>query len=1205
MFRIFISLFILLINTLLFADTPMQLNTPISAFTDFTCNSKTSAAVSVDIHLDENLFSDSVFINQIISEFNEAKSHVLYQSRLIAVPSQMNNRIKVVKVDSIIYHLADPSRIIEISSQSHPTLAYLGDIGKMRDITVAPLIVCQYRYDKSLQSIIGYTNIEVEVDFGSQLHPLDEKNPVSQSWSKLYKSTILNFDEDNTLAYNRGLPQGYLIIVADALYNSILPLAQWKNQKGWNVTIKRTSEIGTTANDFRNYIQQAYNTFSPKLEYVLLVGSANLIPPVAVYAIGDHMYSCVDGNDLYPDIFIGRLPSANTSELGVMVAKIIGYEQVPWLTDTLWYRRALTVGTSYQASGVPVWTALATLRWVRSHLLQHNYLRVDTVFDPPYSNGVGIIDTIINSGVTYVCGRGWGNREGWDRPNFKIANVYALNNGWKLPVITSFYCATGNYNAYPTRCFGEAWLIAGTPTVPKGAIAFYGPTYPITSTRYNNCQSYHVYWGIFEDRIFNAGPAVFNGKVAMLNNFPLPSDSEQLRAHVVSYNLLGDPALEMWGEEVPKSMNVTYPSQLPVGSSQITITVKNSNNLPISNALVALVKNNEVKLNSFTNTLGIASFNFSTQSQDTLFVTVTKHNFIPHRGNVQIQTSPLFVGYYNHSGNIIAGQSDDLNITLKNYGTSQTATNTSAILRTNDIYLNIIDSVKTYGDIPSNQTQTANPFQFSVAPNCTNNHKINFQLAITSGANNWLAGFNCSVRAAALSYKNHIVADGNNGVLEPSETGNIFVKIYNRGVENINNVTAILRSSNPYAIQVLDSIGYFGTVNIGDTIQNTADYFTLHASSSIAIGRKFYLQLILRNPTYEHIEEFPIIIGNISPSTPLGPDNYGYWAYDNTDIGYSECPTYAWVEIDPNYGGSGTRLTLSNHSIKRVNLPFTFKYYGRNYNRISIASNGYMAMDSSWIIDPYNWQIPSPMGPPAMIAPFWDDFNPETLSSSGVYYHHDAVNNRFIIQWSRIHHIHGFRDPYPAELQTFQVILHNPLYYPTRTGDGPILFQYHTVVNDDSFPVDCHNYATVGIESHSLEDGIEYTFADSYPPAAAVIQNGRAIKYTTNNPDTFTAISETHNNHLVLKKTLHAYPNPLNKQTRFNYSLSSPGAVSLRIYDINGNLIDKPFDNIEQAPGYHQYHWQRKDIPAGIYFCILSINNYRKTEYQKIKIIIN
>ena len=34
------------------------------------------------------------------------------------------------------------------------------------------------------------------------------------------------------------------------------------------------------------------------------------------------------------------------------------------------------------------------------------------------------------------------------------------------------------------------------------------------------------------------------------------------------------------------------------------------------------------------------------------------------------------------------------------------------------------------------------------------------------------------------------------------------------------------------------------------------------------------------------------------PSYDTGPDDYGYYIYDNEDINYVLAPTYNWIEID-------------------------------------------------------------------------------------------------------------------------------------------------------------------------------------------------------------------------------------------------------------------------------------------------------------------
>ncbi|MEO0075978.1 MAG: C25 family cysteine peptidase, partial [candidate division WOR-3 bacterium] len=880
-FFIVISIF----TTIGWAVTNIKSPIPLSTLTDFTCQYQAPNYLKIETKIADDILLQDEITDLIVDEFVNSDNYLIYQSKLITTSSE-DIELKIVAIDSVTIPISKYPEINNADESQHLPFAYFGKSGIMHGLKVMPLIVRQYRYDKNSHSLVSYKNIEIELKSNNNFDAYRDHLFISPSWSQFFQNTILNYQADETMTFSSGLPKGYLIIVTDALYNTILPFAQWKNQKGWTVTVKRKSEIGTTSAAIKNYIAQAYATWTPKIEYVLLVGNATDIPPISSsQTVGDHLYACVDGDDLYPDLFVGRFPTSSTSELSVMVAKSIGYEQSPHLADTLWYKRALMVATTYQSSGVPVWTALVTKRWVRNLLINHNYYQVDTVFHPPISNGVGVIDTIINRGVTFVNGRGWGNREGWSYPYFKFQDVANLNNGWKLPIVTSFYCATGNFTA--TTNFGTTWLIAGSPTQPRGGVAFYGPIYATTSTRFNNCHDYGVYFGIFEEGITNLGPALFRGKIEMLNNFPMASDTLALTTHVCTYNILGDPSLEMWYGTTPKQFVVNYPNQLPIGSSQLTISVQNSNNQPVANALVSIFKNNEVKQISYTNESGLALFNFLTQTQDTLFVTVTKHNFLPHRGNVQIIPSALYVGYYNHSGSIIAGQTNNIMISLKNYGTTQTAYNTFATLRSSDNYITILDSTKSFGDIAPNQISINGPFQFIVATNCTNNHRINFQIAITSTSNSWQAGFNGIVRSAELSYKSHSVVDGNNNILEPNETANLIVKVYNRGLENISNVSAILRSANPYAIQVLDSIGYYGTINVGDSIQNSSDYFTIHAASSLAIGRKIYLQLVLRNSSYERIVEFPITIGNINFTAPLGPDQYGYWAYDNMDLAYA------------------------------------------------------------------------------------------------------------------------------------------------------------------------------------------------------------------------------------------------------------------------------------------------------------------------------
>jgi hypothetical protein len=67
------------------------------------------------------------------------------------------------------------------------------------------------------------------------------------------------------------------------------------------------------------------------------------------------------------------------------------------------------------------------------------------------------------------------------------------------------------------------------------------------------------------------------------------------------------------------------------------------------------------------------------------------------------------------------------------------------------------------------------------------------------------------------------------------------------------------------------------------------------------------------------------------------------------------------------------------------------------------------------------------------------------------------------------------------------------------------------------------------------------------------------------------------------------YPNPFNPETWISYQLPQAGPVTIKIYNISGQLVDTLVDG-EHAPGTYRVHWDGRNfhgIPAasGIYFC--------------------
>ncbi|MEO0098087.1 MAG: C25 family cysteine peptidase [candidate division WOR-3 bacterium] len=952
-----------------------------------------------------------------------------------------------------------------------------------------------------------------------------------------------------------------LVITPDDFYNNIQPLVQWKKEKGYNLFLRKISEIGSTAPQIKSYIQHLAD--STNLRYTLLVGAINKIPsfdlPGPPTGVTDYYYGCLT-DELVADVLVGRLPASNTSELDVMVAKILSYEKNPPTADTLYFKRALMVATSYVGgSGTPAVTALETKRLLRRNLLASGFLMVDTVFHPPSTTGESI-SSAVNRGVLYVNGRGWGNSDGWEYPRFDRNDVGNLNNGFKLPVVTSFYCATGNFARNP--CFGEVWLRAGTPTQPKGGVLFFGPSYTTTSTRWNNFLDCAVYDAIFNKGITTAGEVFLYAKKELIRNFPLPSDSLDLRIHIQSYNILGDPTLSLW-RGVPKTLYPNHPQNLAVGTQRVRVSTN------LESCLVSFYSTEGPPQADWTNREGEIYLDLNLPQPGSITLTITKRDYLPYQVSLPVELREFHCGLFSYEISSPSPGTQDVYLTVKNYGTSPLS-NVSGILRSDGTKAQVLDSLLSFGDIPPQATSRFGPLRVLIKETAKDKESLSFSLLLNSGGRSFSTGFKIEVHSTAFTFLSARVSDGNNQILEPGEDVSLYLKIKNTGREG-GEVSGVLRALTDAGF-FSDSIANFGYFSPNEEKENL-DPFNFYLSTDFTGNRKLKFRLFLYvNNNLKESLDFLLSTGPYEERKPYGPSLYGYYAYENND-NHPQRPNYFWREIDPNYGGSGERLNLTDDGIVTLSLPFPFRYFGIEFNQISVSANGYCVLGASEFKSPYNFNLPSPYSPTNLLAIFWDDFRPDTLNASGVYHYYDSENHIYIIEWSRVHHIHGFRNRILGELQTFEICLFDPQFYPTRTGDGEIIYQYLYCQNDDSFPGDCHNYATVGILSPSGSDYLLVTFANQYPIGISPLGPERAIKFTTNPPDTFSLLREREREEKRVFPTITKMRDFLDKYGKTEKEIKIYNALGKRVF-LEG----------------------KKRIGPGIYYLIM--------EKRRIKIIV-
>ena len=323
------------------------------------------------------------------------------------------------------------------------------------------------------------------------------------------------------------------------------------------------------------------------------------------------------------------------------------------------------------------------------------------------------------------------------------------------------------------------------------------------------------------------------------------------------------------------------------------------------------------------------------------------------------------------------------------------------------------------------------------------------------------------------------------------------------GCANSNSIIGTITCASPF-IDIIDNVGTWTSINSGSSELNGDDYFEISALDVTIPGTMAHLILNVESSTgYQSSSIIPIQIGEAGVNDPLGPDSYGYYIYDNEDLNYILSPTYNWVEIDAREGGPGSHLSSlsdtgnNQDDVETINLPFTFRFYGVEYDQISISSNGWIAMGETELESFRNYELPGVGGPSKMIAVFWDDL--KTSNGGRVYTWYDQDQKKFYVEWS------GVRTYQNNTVETFQAVLFDPDYYVTPTGDGDILLQFKEFNNDSygSYGWDqIHgNYCTVGIEDHTMERGLQYTFNDTYPTAAMELGDETALLITTRGSD--------------------------------------------------------------------------------------------------------
>ena len=470
---------------------------------------------------------------------------------------------------------------------------------------------------------------------------------------------------------SKALAYGEYVIITYPDYESYAQeLADWKTSKGIPTNVYTTTWIQSqyTCVDLPQEIR-AFLTdcITEGAEYVLIYGDDNRIagrdarihyssyteyPAVDLYwadindtAPGADLWNSngnsiwgeygIDNIDYHPDLWVGRASVNSTGECTIFNDKVFDYERVT-ITDyfdtapielRIGYSTELLWPGCYGSAGAEL----------ISPMVPSSTWEEEKCYDSSGNNSVTITRNMINAGPHHIYHASHGSQTSFSLPGGSYTTSDFMNqtniSGGGLPAIwNSISCLIGHFDGY--ECMADAWLNSPNGGGFGAFNARYGWGNP-SSPGYGESEilSRYFYDVMWNDDLYNLGVAH-----AMGNDEMSPPSDEISDWCVKEYNLFGDPELPMWFLDA-EILSASHPATVS-GAGNVTVTVTDPTDAPVSGARVCLQKGNwqtgEVYEVGTTNGSGSVTLYVNPTTTGTISVVAWARDHISYQGSITV-----------------------------------------------------------------------------------------------------------------------------------------------------------------------------------------------------------------------------------------------------------------------------------------------------------------------------------------------------------------------------------------------------------------------------------------------------------------------------------------------------------------------------------------------------------------------------------------
>ncbi|MBT3192936.1 MAG: hypothetical protein HN341_10310 [Verrucomicrobia bacterium] len=478
-------------------------------------------------------------------------------------------------------------------------LASVAKSGTMRGVGIGALVVSPFRYNPVTGVIRIYKNLRIQVHFDAakSAQAKTTGNTFSPFFTGALKSLIHLPETVTAKADLTRIPVTYLIVASDALSGNA-KLAQFiraKRRVGFNVRVKYVASTASPAT-IDAWIESKYATISPKPTFVLIVGDESgsyRVQTDVNPALGSGSTFTVSRSDLrygvigpvgaanrIPSMYVGRFSVRSLADLNAQVDKTIWYETgqfaaaVPNLSYLL---KPLGAAGNDSYNATPYGNPHIAYEFNHYLNTAHGMPSAVHYLHPTAATMDATIRSHVSGGVNFYNYTAHGWEFGFADPSFTIANVDALGNSGRYPLVIGNCCLTGSFGS--SECFGEAWLNAPN----KGAIGFIGAS---MSTAWNE----DLVMGVGTISAYNnpspplsqASPGMIDG--VMMGNYPTQAALKHagllavenyggslVNHYWLSYHLFGDPSLAVhFG--IPTVQAAAHASSVAAGATTFQVT---------------------------------------------------------------------------------------------------------------------------------------------------------------------------------------------------------------------------------------------------------------------------------------------------------------------------------------------------------------------------------------------------------------------------------------------------------------------------------------------------------------------------------------------------------------------------------------------------------------------------------------------------------